>query len=69
MVGTSFRVRIEPFESIGLQAVEHPSGLGDVVETDATGETMVAGLFAAGNVTDPSQQVLQAAANGSRVGA
>ena len=27
------------------------------------------GLYAAGNVTDPSQQVLQAAANGSRVGA
>ena len=30
---------------------------------------MVPGLYAAGNVTDPSQQVLQAAANGSRVGA
>ena len=27
------------------------------------------GLYAAGNVTDPSQQVLQAAADGSRVGA
>ena len=33
------------------------------------GETAVPGLYAAGNVTDPSQQVLQAAANGSRVGA
>jgi len=29
----------------------------------------VPGLYAAGNVTDPSQQVLQAAADGSRVGA
>jgi SAM-dependent methyltransferase len=29
----------------------------------------VPGLYAAGNVTDPSQQVSQAAANGSRVGA
>ena len=47
----------------------HPSGLGDFVETDATGATVVPGLYAAGNVTDPSQQVLQAAANGSRVGA
>ncbi len=37
-------------------------GLGDFVETDATGETAVPGLYAAGNVTDPSQQVLQAAA-------
>ena len=39
------------------------------METDATGATAVPGLYAAGNVTDPSQQVLQAAANGSRVGA
>lgn len=69
VVGTSFRVRIEPFASIGLHSVAHPSGLGDVVETDATGETMVPGLFAAGNVTDPSQQIVQAAADGSQVGA
>ena len=33
------------------------------------GETSVPGLYAAGNVTDPSQQVLQAAADGTRVGA
>ena len=38
------------------------------METDATGATAVPGLYAAGNVTDPSQQVLQAAADGSRVG-
>jgi SAM-dependent methyltransferase len=38
------------------------------VETDATGATAVPGLYAAGNVADPSQQVLQAAADGSRVG-
>ncbi len=69
VVGTSFSVRIDPFVAMGLQAVEHPSGLGNIVETDATGKTMVPGLFAAGNVTDPSQQVLEAAAHGSRVGA
>jgi SAM-dependent methyltransferase len=39
------------------------------VATDSNGETGVPGLYAAGNVTDPSQQVLQAAADGSRVGA
>ena len=39
------------------------------METDATGATAVPGLYAAGNVTGPSQQVLQAAADGSRVGA
>lgn len=69
VVGPRFRARAEPFASLGLRPVAHPSGLGDVVETDATGATAIPGLYAAGNVTDPSQQVLQAAANGSRVGA
>ncbi len=68
-VGPRFSVRAEPFEQLGLRATAHPSGLGDFVETDATGETAVAGLYAAGNVTDPQQQVAQAAAQGSRVGA
>lgn len=69
VVGPRFRVRAEPFASLGLRTAPHPSGLGDFVETDATGATAVPGLYAAGNVTDPSQQVSQAAANGSRVGA
>jgi len=68
-VGPRFRVRAEPFASLGLRTAAHPTGLGDFVETDATGATAVPGLCAAGNVTDPSQQVSQAAANGSRVGA
>lgn len=69
VVGPRFRVRAEPFASLGLRTAVHPSGLGDFVETDSTGATAVRGLYAAGNVTDPSQQVSQAAANGSRVGA
>ena len=68
-VGPRFRVRAEPFVSLGLRTVSHPTGLGDFIETDVTGATAVPGLYAAGNVTDPSQQVLQAAADGSHVGA
>jgi thioredoxin reductase/protein-L-isoaspartate O-methyltransferase len=68
VIGARFRVRAEAFASLGLEPSAHPSGLGDFVEADQNGETSVAGLYAAGNVTDPSQQVLQAAANGSRVG-
>jgi thioredoxin reductase/SAM-dependent methyltransferase len=68
-VGPRFTVRAEPFAPLGLRTAPHPTGLGDFVETDATGATAVPGLYAAGNVTDPSQQVSQAAANGSRVGA
>jgi thioredoxin reductase/SAM-dependent methyltransferase len=68
-VGPRYTVRAEPFAALGLRPSPHPSGLGDYVETDETGATAVPGLYAAGNVADPSQQVLQAAANGSRVGA
>ncbi len=69
VVGPQFRVRAEALASLGLRPTAHPTGRGDVVETDATGATAVAGLYAAGNVTDPSQQVSQAAADGSWVGA
>lgn len=69
VVSTRFRVRAAAFVSLGLQPLDHPSGLGDFVETDQSGQTSVPGLYAAGNLTDPSQQVLQAAAEGSRVGA
>jgi thioredoxin reductase/SAM-dependent methyltransferase len=69
VVGPGFAVRAEPFLPLGLRPTPHPSGLGDIVETDATGATSVPGLYAAGNITDPSHQVLQAAADGSRVGA
>src|SRR5690606_18698200 len=68
-IGAPFRVRAEPFATLGLEPVAHATGLGDFVETDETGATAIAGLYAAGNVTDPSQQVLQAAAHGSWVGA
>lgn len=68
-VGPRFTVRAEPFLALGLALTPHPSGLGEVVPTDAAGETAVPGLYAAGNVADPSQQVLQAAADGGRVGA
>ncbi len=69
VVSPRFKVRVEPFVELGLRPAAHPTGLGDHVETDVTGATAVPGLYAAGNVTDPSQQVLQAAADGSRVGA
>ncbi|MEL6985755.1 MAG: methyltransferase domain-containing protein, partial [Actinomycetota bacterium] len=63
------RPRIEPFQPLGLEAEPHPIGVASFVATEPNGETSVPGLYAAGNVTDPSQQVLAAAADGSRVGA
>lgn len=69
VVGTRMTARTEPFASLGVQLVAHPSGLGDLVQVDAMGATSVPGVYAAGNVVDPSHQVLQAAADGARVGA
>jgi thioredoxin reductase/SAM-dependent methyltransferase len=69
VVAPRFRARAEPFASLGVQTVAHATGLGDVLETDDAGATAIPGLYAAGNVADPSQQVLHAAANGSWVGA
>jgi thioredoxin reductase/protein-L-isoaspartate O-methyltransferase len=68
VIGPRFRVRADPFASLGLEPAEHPTGLGDCIETDSQGATSCPGLYAAGNVADPTQQVLQAAADGSRVG-
>ncbi|GGF34130.1 methyltransferase [Marmoricola endophyticus] len=69
LVGPRFRARTDVLEGIGVTAVPHASGLGSVVEVDPVGLTSVAGVYAAGNLTDPSMQVLPAAAHGSRVGA
>lgn len=68
VVGPGFRVRTDALTSLAPTVVAHPSGLGDVVETDPTGATSVPGLYAVGNIADPSQQVLHAAANGTWVG-
>ena len=52
-------------ESLGLRAVEHPSGAGEHVPADPTGRTEVAGVWVAGNVTDLTAQVGAAAAAGA----
>ncbi|WP_375486007.1 FAD-dependent oxidoreductase [uncultured Jatrophihabitans sp.] len=69
VVGPRFHARTEALAGLGLAATPHPSGLGDALPVEADGRTAVAGVYAAGNVTDPMQQVSAAAAQGSLVGA
>lgn len=69
VAGSRFRARIDVLAEVGLTATPHVSGAGDVLPVDPRGETAVPGIYAAGNVTDPSLQVLPAAAHGSQVGA
>ena len=68
-VGSRFHGRAEVLAAAGVANVPHLTGMGDAVVVDQTGQTDVPGLYAAGNLTDPSMQVLHAAAHGSRVGA
>lgn len=69
VVTTIARPRIDALQGLGIRTVPHPSGVMHQVEATPTGETEVAGLFAAGNIVEPSLQMLPAAAGGSQVGA
>ncbi|MEV0927715.1 FAD-dependent oxidoreductase [Streptomyces spongiicola] len=68
-VGPRFRARADVLAGAGLGTTPHRSGAGDVLAVDPRGETAVPGIYAAGNITDPSLQVLPSAAQGSQVGA
>ncbi|MDF5755942.1 NAD(P)/FAD-dependent oxidoreductase [Spongiactinospora sp. TRM90649] len=50
---------------IGLRPAEHPGGAGEYIPVDATGRTGVPGVWAAGNITDPSAQVGASASAGA----
>lgn len=69
VAGSRFRARAQVLAAAGVEPKPHPTGLGDTVVIDPAGQTTVSGIYAAGNLTDPSMQVLPAAAHGSRVGA
>ncbi|WP_332762394.1 NAD(P)/FAD-dependent oxidoreductase [Pseudarthrobacter sp.] len=65
VVGPQVRARLGAFAGLGLEPAPHPLGIGDFLETDADGATAVAGVWAAGNVTDMRAQVLASAAAGA----
>ncbi len=68
-VAPRFVARSDLLAVLGVDAVEHPSGAGVHVPADAMGATNVRGVWVAGNVTDPSAQVITAASQGNRAGA
>lgn len=69
VVGSRFRARADVLAGTGLTTTAPPTGAGDFLAVDPRGETAVPGIYAAGNITDPSLQVLPSAAQGSQVGA
>ena len=68
VVGPRFAVRAGMLAGLGLQTTTHPSGLGEYVESDAIGLTAVPGVWVAGNVTNPTAQVLASANAGVMAG-
>ena len=63
------QARSAVLESLGVQPVAHPMGVGTFVESDPTGLTAAAGVWVAGNVTDLMTQVVGAMAAGVNAGA
>ncbi|QHK18999.1 FAD-dependent oxidoreductase [Pseudarthrobacter psychrotolerans] len=68
-VGTWMVARSALLESLGLNPQVHPLGAGRFIETDAMGATAVGGVYAAGNVSNLTAQVITAAAEGVMTGA
>ena len=69
VVGPRFAARAEMIAGLGLATTAHPSGMGEHVEADAMGLTAVPGVWVAGNVTNPTAQVLASANAGVMAGA
>ena len=68
-VASYMRACSEVLTSLGVDTVPHVSGMGEHVVTDEMLQTSVPGVYAAGNVTDLSAQVMGAAAAGTMAGA
>jgi thioredoxin reductase len=64
VVGPRFVARHAILGGLGVAVAELPLGIGVQVQTDGTGLTTVAGVWAAGNVADVTAGVMQAAASG-----
>jgi thioredoxin reductase len=65
------RSRADFLADLGLEATEHPAGVGTHLATiePLTGRSAVPGVWLAGNVTEPMAQVVAAAAAGTMAGA
>jgi thioredoxin reductase len=72
VVGPRFTARSAVLESLGLASQDYLMGeyvVGTHVAADEMGQTKVAGVYVAGNVTDPGAQVGMAASQGVKVAA
>lgn len=59
------RARLDGLQQLGLNITDNE--MGTAVEVDTAGHTSVPGVWAAGNLANPTMQVSEASANGARV--
>jgi thioredoxin reductase len=64
VIAPRFEARHKLLDDLGVTVTEHPLGIGHQVQTDATGRTVAAGVWVAGNAADVTAGVMQAAASG-----
>jgi thioredoxin reductase len=64
VVSTQMVARVDPFAGIGIKPAPHPAGA--FIESDGFGRTEVPGVWVAGNASDLSAQVSNAASEGAR---
>ncbi|SDI18488.1 thioredoxin reductase (NADPH) [Sinosporangium album] len=72
VVAPRFAARADFLTSVGLKPAEHRVDgrlVGTYVASDGKGATAVPGVYAAGNVTNPNDQVMAAAVAGARAAA
>jgi len=69
VVAPTFTARAGLLVDLGLELTQHPMGVGTFVAVDATGATSLPGVWAAGNVSNLTGQVITSAAEGLWAGA
>ena len=69
VVAPTFTARAGLLLDLGLELTDHPMGVGTFVAVDATGATSLPGVWAAGNVSNLTAQVITSAAEGLWAGA
>lgn len=69
VVAPRFTIQDGLLHDLGLEIADHPSGLGQHVAAGPAGETSVPQVWVAGNVTDPTAQVVTAISQGNTTGA
>ena len=69
VIGAPAVANSELLVGLGVQPEPHPSGMGEFIPADEVGQTVVPGVYVAGNVSNIVAQVSNSASSGALAGA